>query len=120
MADTSKAWIWEQYQGVVEETAKHNSDSSDDRVVRFQTIKGSRVGNMDQRSNEARAKFGAAIAISIFVGAFFPTVAILLFAVAVLLVASGKEPERTTEVLGKLPVGEHIAKALNHVDRWLS
>jgi hypothetical protein len=120
MTDMSKAWVWEQYQAVVAETASHNSDPGEERVVRLQTIKGSKERNMDQKSNEARIKFGAAIAISIIVGAFFPMIALVLFAIAALLIASGKEPTKTTEVISNVPGGEHIAKTLNQVDRWLS
>jgi hypothetical protein len=120
MTDMSKAWVWEQYQAVVVPSGSHNSDADEERVVPFQTIKGSKQRNMDQRSNEARIKFGAAIAISIVVGAFFPMVALVLFAIAALLIASGKEPTKTTEVISNVPGGEYIAKALNQVDRWLS
>ncbi len=75
---------------------------------------------MDQKSHQARVKFGTAIAVSIVVGAFFPVIALILFVLAALLIASGKGPAKTTEFLSNLPGGEHIAKALNQVDDWLS
>jgi hypothetical protein len=120
MTDKSKAWVWEQYQAVIAESGSHNSDAGEERVVRFETIRGSKESNMDQKDNEARIKFGAAIAISIVLGAFFPMIALLLFLIAILLIASGKEPKKTQDYLAGLPGGEHAIKALAQVDRWLS
>ena len=68
---------------------------------------------------DTRTKFGVAIAGSILVGAFFPLIALALFLVAALLVASGKEPRKTEDYLANLPRREYAIKALSQVDRWL-
>jgi len=75
---------------------------------------------MGLKVTETRAKFGLAIAGSILVGAFFPLMALALFLVAALLIASGKEPQKTQDFLAGLPGGDYAIKALTQVDRWLS
>jgi Pyruvate/2-oxoacid:ferredoxin oxidoreductase gamma subunit len=126
MTDVSKAWVWASYQGVVEDispersTHKQNQSPAEDRVVPFRTVKNSRSEAMGQNSTRARTKFGLAIAISIMVGAFFKLIALALFLIAVLLVVSGREPQKTQEFLANLPGGNHIIKALARVDGWLS
>jgi hypothetical protein len=75
---------------------------------------------MGQNVTDTRFKFGVAIAASILVGAFFPLIAFVLFLVAILLIAAGKEPKTTQDFLASLPVGEHALKALAQVDRWLA
>jgi hypothetical protein len=75
---------------------------------------------MTQKITDTRFKFGAAIAVSILVGGFFPLIALMLFLIAALLIASGKEPQKTQEFLAGLPGGEHAVKALAQVDRWLA
>jgi hypothetical protein len=120
MADVSKAWIWEHYQRVVVNRGNESTGLWGERVILAQIVEEPEEDSMDQRSNEARFKFGAAIAISVVAGAFFPMVALVLFLIAALLIASSKEPTKTAEILGNTPGGEKIAKALNHVDKWLS
>ncbi len=71
-------------------------------------------------STGARTKFGLAIAASILVGAFFKLIALALFLIAVLLVVSGREPQKTEEFLAGLPGGDYVIKALTRVDGWLS
>jgi hypothetical protein len=75
---------------------------------------------MGQNSTGARTRFGLAIAASILIGAFFPVIALALFLIAVLLVVSDKEPQKTEDFLAGLPAGKHIIKALARVDGWLS
>lgn len=126
MTDVSKAWVWASYQSVVEDispersTHKQNQSPAEDRIVPFRTVKNSRSEAMGQNSTRARTKFGLAIAISIMVGAFFKLIALALFLIAVLLVVSGREPQKTQEFLVNLPGGNHIIKALARVDGWLS
>jgi hypothetical protein len=126
MTDGSKAWVWESYQGVVQNgganASAHNQNQSavDDRVVPFKTAKNSRSDAMGQNAPEARTKFGIAIAASVMIGAFFPLIALALFLIAVLLIASGKEPQKTEDFLSNLPGGDYITKALARVDGWLS
>jgi hypothetical protein len=75
---------------------------------------------MTQKISDSRYAFGVAIAASILVGAFFPLIALALFLVAVALIASGREPKKTQELLAGLPGGGHAIKALAQVDRWLA
>jgi hypothetical protein len=127
MSELTRAWVWARYQGVIldeddgNEAAPVNNDGpADDKVVQFRTIQNSRSEAMGQKATETRAKFGMAIAASILVGAFFPLIAFALFLVAVLLIASGKEPQKTEKLLAGLPGGGHSIKALAQVDRWLA
>jgi|APDOM4702015073_1054812.scaffolds.fasta_scaffold153312_1 hypothetical protein len=126
MADVSKAWVWASYQGVVQDssakgrTSQEGLNAVEDRVVPFRTIKNSRSEAMGQNATGARTKFGLAIAISVLIGAFFKLIALVLFLVAALLIASGKEPQKTEEFLASIPGGDYVIKALARVDGWLS
>jgi hypothetical protein len=126
MSDLPQAWVWASYRGVVSDdstkvfTPTAVDDSAEDRVVDFRTIQNSRREAMTQKVTDARAKFGLAIAGAILIGAFFPLIALALFLVAVLLIASGKEPQKTQDFLAGLPGGDYAIKALGQVDRWLS
>jgi hypothetical protein len=124
MADASKAWVWANYQGVVQDNCVDGSTqmkgTDEDRVVPFKAIKNSRSDAMGQNATGARTKFGLAIAASILIGAFFPLIALALFLIAVLLVVSGKEPQKTQEFLASLPGGDYVIKALARLDGWLS
>ncbi len=126
MTKLSKAWVWVNYQGVVQDRSTKGSaptqrrGSAGDRVVPFRTIKNSRSDAMAQNSTRARMKFGLAIAASILIGAFFKLIALALFLIAVLLVVSGREPQKTEEFLAGLPGGDYLIKALARADGWLS
>jgi hypothetical protein len=126
MADVSKAWVWASYQGVAQDssakgrTSQEGLNAVEDRVVPFRTIKNSRSEAMGQNATGARTKFGLAIAISVLIGAFFKLIALVLFLVAALLIASGKEPQKTEEFLASIPGGDYVIKALARVDGWLS
>ena len=72
-----------------------NKESAEDRVVRFRTIQNSRGEAIAQKATDTRTKFGRAIAGSILIEAFFPLIALGLFLIAALLIASGKEPQKT-------------------------
>jgi hypothetical protein len=126
MTDISKAWVWANYQGVVHDysaagsTHKQNQSPAEDRVVPFRTVKNSRSEAMGQNSTRARTKFGLAIASSILIGAFFKLIALALFLVAVLLVVSGMDPQKTEQYLAGLPGGDYIIRALARIDGWLS
>jgi hypothetical protein len=126
MREPKKAWVWASYQGVIhderagEPTSVPSDSPAEDRVTQFRTIKNARSEAMGQKATDTRAKFGLAIAASILVGAFFPLIALVLFLIAALLIASGKEPQKTQEFLAGLPGGEHAIKALAQVDRWLA
>jgi hypothetical protein len=126
MADVSKAWVWASYQGVVQDssakgrTSQEGLNAVEDRVAPFRTIKNSRSEAMGQNATGARTKFGLAIAISVLIGAFFKLIALVLFLVAALLIASGKEPQKTEEFLASIPGGDYVIKALARVDGWLS
>ena len=126
MSEPKKAWVWASYQGVIhddggdEPTLVSSDGPAQDKVIQFRTIKNARSEAMGQNATDTRAKFGIAIAGSVLVGAFFPLIALTLFLIAALLIASGKEPQKTQEFLAGLPGGEHAVKALAQVDRWLA
>jgi hypothetical protein len=125
VTDISKAWVWVGYQGVVGDnsaasTKSQNEKLVDDSVVPFRVIKNSRSDAMGQNLTGTRTKFGLAIAASVLIGAFFKLIALLLFLVAALLIASGKEPQKTEDFLASLPGGDYVIKALARVDGWLS
>jgi hypothetical protein len=124
MTDVSKAWVWVSYQGVVQDNSANGStqmkDAEEDRVVPFKTIQPSRSEAMGQNAPGTRTKFGIAIAISVIIGAFFKLIALVLFLVAALLIASGKEPQKTEDFLASVPGGDYVIKALTRVDGWLS
>jgi hypothetical protein len=119
MTDDSKAWVWNDYRGVVDADATSGAspggrkDSAD--VVRLRTVQG-----QGQKASGARAKFGVAIAVSVLAGAAFPLLSFLLLLIAALLIASGREPEKTRDALARLPGGDYVNKAVSHVDGWLS
>ncbi len=126
MTELSKAWVWASYQGVVQDNSTKGSASTQsqgaavDRVVPLRAIKNSRRDAIGRNSTGARTKLGLAMAASILVGAFFKLIALALFLIAVLLVVSGREPQKTEEFLAGLPGGHYLIKALAHVDGWLS
>jgi hypothetical protein len=93
---------------------------AEDRVVPFRAITNFRSNAMDRDTAEARTKFGLAIAASILIGAFFKLIALALFLIAVLLIVSGKEPQKTREFLAGVPGGNYVIKALARVDEWIS
>jgi len=100
MSEPIKAWVWASYQGVIHERIEENSlpvkddGRAEDRAVQFKTIQNSRSKAMGSNVTDARYKFGVTIAASILIGAFFPLIALGLFLVAALLIASGKEPKK--------------------------
>jgi hypothetical protein len=126
MTDETKAWVWESYHGVVQDNGgkassqTHSQGGDEDRVVPFRTAKNSRSDAMGQNAPDVRTKFGIAIAASVLIGAFFPLIAFALFLIAALLIASGKEPQKTENFLASLPGGDYVIKALARVDAWLS
>jgi hypothetical protein len=116
MSDTSKAWVWDSYRGVVDAPAgTEGARKETAEVVRLRTVASS-----GQRASGVRTKFGLAIAGALIVGAFFPLIAVLLFLIAALLIVSGREPEKTKEVFAGLPGGDLVEKALAQVDEWLA
>jgi hypothetical protein len=126
MTDVSKAWVWASYQGVVQDNSTKGSTQiqsqspAEDWEAPFRKIQNSRSEAMGQNVPGTRTKFGLAIAVSILIGAFFKLIALALFLVAALLIASGKEPQKTEDFLASLPGGEYVIKALARVDAWLS
>ncbi len=126
MTELSKAWVWSSYQGVVQDHSTKGSaptqieGSAEGRVVPFRAITNSRRDAMGRNLTGARTKFGLAIGISILIGAFFKLIALALFLIAVLLVVSGREPQKTEEFLAGLPGGDYLVKTLARIDEWLS
>ena len=109
MTEISKAWVWESYQGVIQDGRDKGSVKRPavDPVVPFPTAKNFRSEIMGQNAAATRAKFGLGVASSVIIGAFFPLIALPVFFVAVLLVISGKEPQKTERYLAGVPGGEY-------------
>ncbi len=125
MTKLSKAWVWESYQGVVQNSRKgtaptQSHDAAEERVVPLRAIKNSSRDAMGRNLTEARTKLGLVIGSSILIGAFFKLIALAVFLIAVLLVVSGREQRKTEEFLASLPGGDYLIKALARVDGWLS
>ncbi len=125
MTELSKASVWSSYQGVVQDSRKgtaptQSHGAAGERVVQLRAIKNSRRDAMGRNSTGARTKLGLAISISILIGAFFKFIALALFLIAILLVVSGGEPQKTGEFLAGLPGGDYLIRALARIDGWLS
>lgn len=118
MSDISKAWVWESYRGVVDAAGSAAPGAGAGETAEIPRLRV--VSSSGERASGIRAKFGIAIALSIVAGAFFPLISLLLFAIAALLVASGREPAKTKDFLAGLPGGAAVGKALSQVDEWLA
>jgi hypothetical protein len=67
-----------------------------------------------------RTKLGITVAVSVVAGLASVALAVLLLLIAAFLIVWGQEPKRTEEVVGGLPGGNHLLKALAQVDAALS
>lgn len=67
-----------------------------------------------------RTKYGIILGVGVLAGFLFPLLALLLLVTAGLMVASGKEPQKTEEFLNGFPGGNYILKALTQIDDILS
>jgi hypothetical protein len=67
-----------------------------------------------------RTKLGITVAVSVIAGLASVALAVLLLFIAAFLIVWGQEPKRTEEVVGGLPGGNYVLKALAQVDAALS
>jgi hypothetical protein len=67
-----------------------------------------------------RTKLGVTVAVAVLAGLTSVPLAVLILALAVFLIAWGREPKRTEEFVGSLPSGSYLLKALAQLDLILS
>jgi len=126
MSEQSKAWVWSQYKGFitdsVEEKPQQTSHASyiNDRVVPIRPKPEEAFDRGDKVMTINRAKYGILIAVAVLAGLFFPLLAIVLLAIAGLLIASGREPQKTEEFLASIPGGNYVTGLLRQFDSLLS
>lgn len=109
MTDTSKAWVWSQYRAVVPE---------DRATANPLPLFGS--GSPEEKGAPGgRTRRGAALAIAMIIGLFFPKIAFLLLIVSALMILSGLEPKRFEDFMQTLPGGGAVMKLLAIVEALL-
>ncbi|WP_363351101.1 hypothetical protein [Methylocystis echinoides] len=67
-----------------------------------------------------RTKRGIILAAAVLAGLISFWLALLVLLLAALLIAWGQEPQKTEELLGGLPYGPSLLKALAQIDLLLS
>ncbi len=67
-----------------------------------------------------RTKMGIALGIAVSAGLTSILLAILLLALAGFLIVWGREPKRTEEFVGGLPLGNYLLKAMVQLDSLIS
>ncbi len=103
MTETSKAWVWSQYKGVMD---------ADNAAAKPLPL----FGNPATSTPSKRIKWGASLAVAILVGLLFPKTAFLLLIFAALLVLSGLAPDRFEEFFKQVPGGTIILKLIDFAD----
>ena len=63
-----------------------------------------------------RTKLGSIIAVAVIASLASVLLAVLLLALAAFLIAWGQQPKRTEEIVGGLPFGDRLLKALAQLD----
>jgi hypothetical protein len=106
MTETSKAWVWNHYKGVVDE-----NNAAIKPVPLF--------GNPTASTPSKRIKWGSSLAVAMLVGLLFPKTAFLLLIFAGLLVLSGVAPDRFEEFFKQVPGGSIILKIVDFADAIL-
>jgi hypothetical protein len=109
MTETSKAWVWSHYKGVIGDGA------AADPLPLF----GASIADGPASASSKRIKWGSSIALAMLVGLLFPKIALLLLIFAGLLVFSGMEPTRFEEFFKNLPGGNVVLKILAVADAFL-
>lgn len=67
-----------------------------------------------------RTKYGIVLGVGVLAGFLFPLIALLLLVTAGLMIASGKEPQKTEQFLNGFPGGNYVIKALTQIDDMIS
>jgi hypothetical protein len=73
------------------------------------------IGETPMNSSN-RTKLGIVLAIAVLAALASGLLALLLLAFAAFLIVWGREPKRTEQVIGGLPAGDHLLKALARLD----
>ena len=126
MSEQSKAWVWSQYKGVIAESVEDKPQQtgrasySTDRAVPIRPKSDEAFESGNGSIELKRAKYGILIAVAVISGLFFPLLAIVLLAIAGLLIASGREPQKTNEFLASFPGGSYVTSFLRQFDNLLS
>ena len=126
MSDQSKAWVWSQYQGIItQNTAKpakptSNEPFDEERVVPFKPIKQEAFDSKTGKAINNRTKYGIMVAVAVLSGMFLPLISIFLLVIAGLLIASGREPKKTEELMSSLPGGNYAISLLYKIDSLLT
>lgn len=126
MSEQYKAWVWSQYKGVIAENAEEKPQQTSrasyatDRVVPIRPKSDEAFESESGGIALKRAKYGILIAVAVLAGLFFPLLAIVLLAIAGLLIASGREPEKTREFWASIPGGHYVTGFLRQFDSLLS
>jgi len=114
MTDTSKAWVWSQYKGVVSEEATAtllplfgNSSAKEP--------KSNEVG----AASAKRTAWGVFLAVAMIIGLAFPKIALLLLIFSGLMILSGFEPKRFDDFFNAVPGGSVVLNILAMSDAFL-
>lgn len=106
MKGEGEAWVWSQYQGVVEARCE-----SGGALPLF--------GGAADAPSSKRKSWGVAFLLAMSLGLFFPKIAFLLLILAAMMIASGMAPERFEEFCKTLPGGGLVLRLLSFVDTLL-
>jgi hypothetical protein len=126
MSEQSKAWVWSQYKGVIAESVEEKPQPTNrapyatDRVVPIRPKQEESFERDKGSITLKRFKHGILISVAVLAGLFSPLLAIVLLVIAGLLIASGREPEKTREFLTSIPGGHFVTSFLRQFDSLLS
>ena len=67
-----------------------------------------------------RTKLGITLAVAVIASLASFLAAVLLLVIAAFLIAWGQQPKRTEEIVGGLPFGDRLLKALAQLDVFLA
>ena len=102
MTETSKAWVWSQYQGVI----------SEDRA----TAASLRLFGETGSASAYRTKRGFFVAAAMVIGLIFPKIAFLLLIFSGLMILSGLDSKRFESFFKAVPGGTLVLKILDMSD----
>jgi hypothetical protein len=106
MQGEGEAWVWSQYQGVL--------DGETESAAPLRLFVTS-----ETTASSKRVSWGLALALALGLGLFFPKIAFLLFIIATMMVASGMAPEWFEAFCKGIPGGNLVSRLLAVVDTLL-
>ena len=112
MTDTSKAWVWSQYKGVVSEEATATLLP----LFGNSSAKGPK-SNEVRAASAKRTAWGVFLAVAMIIGLAFPKIALLLLIFSGLMILSGFEPKRFDDFFNAVPGGSVVLKISGYVGR---